>query len=149
MKEFKPLEKLYISKNVNSKTLEDMAEYLKCKPNEVKHCFETMKLNGEYDKYRVSNYETVKAEEKKIQKEQETNSLLDLNKYLFEQLKAINNKSLTEDEFKKEVERSKTTVSISQTIINNAKILLEANKQFKKQNNEVTETSKVLGIDEK
>lgn len=146
MKEFKPLEKLYISKNVNSKTLEEMAEYLKCTQREVKHCYETMKLNGEYDKYRVSNYETVKKEEEIKEKDEETNSLLDLNKYLFSQLNALKDRSLTENQFKQEVERSKAMVSVSQTIINNAKIMIEASKQFQRKSEQ---TLNILGIDNK
>ena len=141
MKEFKPLEKLYISKNVNSKTLEEMAEYLKCTQREVKHCYETMKLNGEYDKYRVSNYETVKKEEEE-QKVPAKKGLLDLNDYLFERLETLNNESLNDEQLKKEVEKTKAIVSVSQTIVNNAKILLDATKYY--QNNE-TKTSVLLG----
>ena len=138
MKEFKPTEKLYISKNCNSKTLEDMAEYLKCKPNEVKYCFETMKLNGEYDKYRVSNYETVKKEEEQMElknKIAHTKSLVDLNQVLFKQLETLNDTSLEQEQFNKEIAKTQAIVSVSQTIINNAKILLEADKHFNNQSN--------------
>lgn len=146
MKNFKPLDKLYISKNVNSKSLEEMAGYLNCTEKEVKHCYETMKLNGEYDKYRVSNYETVKKEEEIKEEDEKTNSLLDLNKYLFGQLNALNDRNLTENQFKQEVERSKAMVSVSQTIINNAKIMIEASKQFQQKSEQ---TLNILGIDNK
>lgn len=142
MKNFTPLEKLYISKNVNSKTLEDMSEYLNCKPHEVKHCYEEMKLNGEYDKYRVSNYQAVKNEEDK-QEFETANSLLDLNKLLFQQLNAINDRNLTDEQFKQETERSKVVVNIAQTIINNEKLLLEASKHFQKSEKQVLE---ILGV---
>lgn len=152
MKNFTPLEKLYISKNVNSKTLEEMASYLGCNKRDVKSCFQTMKLNGEYDKYRVSNYETVNAElenyESEMKQSESANSLLDLNKLLFQQLNAINDKSLTDDQFKQETERSKVVVSIAQTIINNEKLLLEASKHFQRSEKQVLEVLGVGGFDE-
>lgn len=141
MKNFRPLEKLYISKNVNSKTLKEMAEYLNCGQQDIKNCYETMKLNGEYDKYRVSTYDVVKQEEDDLEKEN-ANSLLDLNKLLFQQLDTITNKNLNDEQFRQETERSKVIVSIAQTIINNERLLLEASKHFQKSEKQVLE---VLG----
>lgn len=133
MREFSSLDKLFIAKNANSKTLEDMASYLGCKPHEVKTCFENMKLTGEYDKYRVSNYEEIKKieNEKAITiKASSTKSLVDLNQILFSQLEKLNNGEFTSEELEEELAKTKAMVGVSQTMINNAKILLEADKHF-------------------
>ena len=58
------------------------------------------------------------------------NKLTDLNDYLFEQLERLNNDDLTQDELDKEIEISKQVVKVSQTIINNAQLLLQAKKHF-------------------
>ena len=136
MKDFKPLDKLYISKNVNSKSLEEMAVYLNCTEKEVKHCYETMKLNGEFDKYRVSNYVAVKEEEKQLEtkrKAASTKGLVDLNQFLYTQLESLSKDNFTEEELTREIAKTKAIVSVSQTIINNAKILLDADKHFNRQ----------------
>ena len=141
--------KIYIAKNINSKPLEEMAKHLKCSKTEVKSLFEKMKINGEYEKYRNMSLEDaigcVEQENTPI----EQKSLLDLNDILFEQLSRINDRSLTTEEFKREVETSKIIVNVSQTIINNSKLLFEATKCLKKGTDKKSNVSIVLGIDDK
>ena len=56
------------------------------------------------------------------------NTLGDLNSYLFAQLDALSNPDLTGDKLKEELERSKAITDVSKTIIDNAKVVLEAKK---------------------
>lgn len=56
------------------------------------------------------------------------NTSLDLNNHLFEQLERLNDEDLTDDDLKKEVERSKAITSVSKAIIDNAKNALDAQK---------------------
>lgn len=141
--------KIYIAKNINSKSLDEIARYLKCGKTEVKNVFEKMKSNGEYDKYRNMPYQEAVEIAEKQSTPNSQNSLLDLNDILFKQLEKINDENLTEDEFKKEAETSKIVVNISQTIINNSKLLLEANKHMKKEMNNSSNVAIVLGIEDK
>lgn len=57
-------------------------------------------------------------------------SLQDLNNYLFEELERLNdNEELSNEEnFEKEMKRSKAITSVAQTIINNANTVLDAQK---------------------
>lgn len=56
------------------------------------------------------------------------NKLSDLNNYLFEQLERLNDDELSEEEFKREIERSKAVTDVSNAIINNANIALKGAK---------------------
>lgn len=47
---------------------------------------------------------------------------------MFEQLERLNKAELSGDELEKELERSKTITGLSKTIIDNAKVVLEAAK---------------------
>ena len=58
------------------------------------------------------------------------NKLIDSNNYLFEQLERLNDDSLTMEELDREIKKSKEIVKVSQTIVNNADILLKAKKYF-------------------
>lgn len=58
------------------------------------------------------------------------NKLTDLNDYLFEELENLMDKDLTQDELDREIKTAKQVVSVSQTIINNANLLLQAKKHF-------------------
>lgn len=58
------------------------------------------------------------------------NKLIDLNDYLFEQLERLNDDSLTVEQLDREIKKSKEIVKVSQTIVNNADILLKAKKYF-------------------
>lgn len=54
------------------------------------------------------------------------NTSEDLNNLLFEQLERVNDESLTDEELRREENRSKSMVSLADQIINNAKINVEA-----------------------
>lgn len=58
------------------------------------------------------------------------NDLGALNNYLFEQIERLNDDETleNEDNFDKEIERSKAITGVAKTIIDNAKLLLEAKK---------------------
>ena len=56
------------------------------------------------------------------------NKLSDLNNYLFEQLERLNDDSLSEEEFKKEVSRAKAVSSVASSIVGNANVVLKASK---------------------
>ncbi|QNR07783.1 hypothetical protein [Macrococcoides canis] len=58
------------------------------------------------------------------------NSLGDLNAYLFEQLERLNDPELTREEILLEISRSKAIADVGKTIIENAGVVLEAQKFF-------------------
>ena len=64
------------------------------------------------------------------------NNLVDLNNYLFEMLERLNDDSLKNEEFEKEIKKSKEVAKISQTIINNAELLFQTKKYFDNNNND-------------
>jgi hypothetical protein len=54
------------------------------------------------------------------------NELSDLNNHLFAQLERLGNKTLDQDGMEQEVRRTNAIVSISEQIIDNAKVALDA-----------------------
>ncbi len=56
------------------------------------------------------------------------NKLTDLNDVLFEQLERLNDDEHMEENFDKELERSKAITNVASSIINNAQLLLNAHK---------------------
>ena len=79
------------------------------------------------------------------------NNFTDLNDYLFEQLERLNDDSLTQEELDRELKISKQVVNVSQTIINNADLLLKANKYYESigcTNNEVAPLLRLRGGEE-
>ena len=58
------------------------------------------------------------------------NKLVDLNDHLFAQIERLDDEELTSEELEKEISRSKAITSVGQTIINNASLLLNAQKHF-------------------
>lgn len=56
------------------------------------------------------------------------NSLVDLNNHLFEQLERLNDDDLSDEQLKKEIDRSKSMTEVASKIIDNAKIVLDAHK---------------------
>lgn len=60
------------------------------------------------------------------------NKLSDVNEYLFESLDVLSNPDLSEEDLKKEIERSKQIASVSRTIIESGKLALDANKHIDK-----------------
>ena len=130
MKEFSIQEQVYICKNANSKTLEQIAIATASTIKEVKAEYNIMKQDGRYEKYRkMTNEEIQKLIEKQSdsnEEETQNNTLLGLNDYLFNELKILRNDSLSEEALNRELKISKQVVSVSQTIINNANLLLQA-----------------------
>ena len=149
MKEFTIQEQIYICKNVNSKTLEQLAAATVSTMSEVKNEFQNMKNDGRFEKYR-------KLTDKEIQeiinkpnneiKQEPRNKLLDLNDFLFQQLEALMDDSLTQEQLDKEIQVSKQVVSVSQTIINNANLLLQAKKHFDTTENKNSEIAPLLRL---
>lgn len=144
MKEFSIQEQIYICKNSNSKTLEELAVATLSTKADVKNEFNNMKNDGRYEKYRkmsdkeiqefIYNTENIKKDDS------ENNTLLELNNILFEQLRSLTDDSLNEVELNRELKTSKQVVSVSQTIINNASLLLQAKKHIdstKEKNNSI------------
>ena len=54
------------------------------------------------------------------------NTLTDLNNHLFAQLERLGNEELNSDELKTEISRSKAISAISQNVIANARLVLDA-----------------------
>ena len=77
------------------------------------------------------------------------NKLTDLNDYLFEQLERLTDDDLTQDELDKEIEISKQVVKVSQTIINNENLLLQAKKHFDITGEDNKKVAPLLSLGEK
>lgn len=77
------------------------------------------------------------------------NTLNDLNNYLFESLERLNDDSLSQEEFEKEIQRSNNIQKIATTIISNGQLMLNAKKHL----DEYGQSSKLdiplLGVNEK
>ena len=56
------------------------------------------------------------------------NKIQDLNDHLFAQLERLNDEDLTQEELEKEIQRSKAVTAVSNQIINNAKLALDATR---------------------
>lgn len=136
--------------------------------SEAKAVLNKLKEQGLYEKYKnmseeeyeriirkeklMKKYEKKEKEQKQSSKEIEEepeNKLLDLNDYLFQDLKILMSDSLTEDELDRELKISKQVVSVSQTIINNANLLLQAKKHFDATKNDNSEIAPLLTLDER
>ena len=134
MKEFSIQEQIYICKNANSKTLEQIAIATVSTINEVKNEYNTMKQDGRYEKYRKMTHEEIQKlinrQDNATEDDTKNNTLLGLNDYLFKELEILRDDSLTEEALNRELKISKQVVSVSQTIINNANLLLQAKKHI-------------------
>lgn len=144
MKEFTIREQIYISKNANSKTLEQMAIATTSTITDVKNEFNDMKKDGRYEKYRKMSdkeiQELIDKQNEISEENSQDNTLLELNKFLFDELRTLTDKSLSEEDLNRELKVSKQVVSVSQTIINNANLLLQAKKHIystKEDNNKI------------
>lgn len=144
MKKFTIQEQIYICKNANSKTLEELAIATVSTIREVKKEFENMKNDGRYEKYRKMTDEEIQQlvnnQATKQEENTQNNTLLELNNYLFNELKTLRDDSLSEEQLNRELKISKQVVSVSQTIINNANLLLQAKKHIdstKEDNNKI------------
>ena len=54
------------------------------------------------------------------------NTLTALNNYLFEELERLNDDSLSPEQLKQEIDRSRAVTQVSQQIVNNGKLALSA-----------------------
>ncbi len=61
------------------------------------------------------------------------NKLLDLNNHLFAQMERLGNESLSGEDLKQEIERSKAITSVSGQIVANASLALDS-KRFLREN---------------
>ena len=57
-------------------------------------------------------------------------NLLELNEILFKQIEALDDPKLTDEQFQRQVQKSEAVVKVSTTILNNARLALEAQKHF-------------------
>lgn len=152
MKQFTIQEQVYICKNANSKTLEQIAIATVSTITEVKNEFNNMKQDGRYEKYRKMSDTEIQQlinnrEIKSKTEEEPKNKLLDLNDLLFQQLTTLMDDSLTQEQLDQEIKISKQVVSVSQTIINNANLLLQAKKHFDTTQNNNSEIAPLLSLD--
>lgn len=128
---------------------------------QAKDIINKLKKEGLYEKYKnmpEDEYEQVIKEEKRLRKlkmedgrkkqvkEEPKNKLLDLNDFLFQQLETLMDDSLTQEQLNKEIQVSKQVVSVSQTIINNANLLLQAKKHFDTTENKNSEIAPLLRL---
>lgn len=67
------------------------------------------------------------------------NKLSDLNNYLFEQLERLNDEDIDTERLQFEIERTKAVTVISNQIISNAKLVLDAQKSI----SDLTESQKL------
>ena len=78
------------------------------------------------------------------------NRLTDLNNHLFEQLERLNDEDLTEENLSKEIGRAKAMTEIANSIVSNAKVILDASKFLEDSGLSLSspqETMKLLGMD--
>lgn len=144
MKEFTIEQQVYICKNANSKTLEQIAKATESTITNVKNEFNAMKKDGRFEKYRkITDAEVqqlINKQNDTNKEDSKNNTLLELNNYLFDELRALMDDSLSEEDLNRELKVSKQVVSVSQTIINNANLLLQAKKHIdttKEENNQI------------
>ena len=125
-----------------------IAQYIGVKTIYIEEIIDDLKRKGLYEHYKNLNereYEKLikqekinnnknayifKEEEEIMENNNNNNNLTKLNDVLFEQLRRLSNENLSEKELDKELAVSKQVVSVSQTIINNANLLLQARKHF-------------------
>lgn len=74
------------------------------------------------------------------------NNIQDLNKILFERIEALENNELSDDALNREITKTDAIVKVSTTILNNAKLALEAQKQFDEYGTGRTVDIPLLGI---
>lgn len=74
------------------------------------------------------------------------NNIQDLNKILFERIEALENNDLSDEALNREITKTDAIVKVSTTILNNAKLALEAQKQFDEYGTGRTVDIPLLGI---
>lgn len=111
---------------------------------------EARKIFGNLNLTNKSNIQIQKQETHKNQRRGEMrNKLSDLNNYLFEQLERLNDDDLGEEEFSREIERSKAVTDVANAIINNANVALKGAKFLEEQGFDIynNDAIKLLGGD--
>lgn len=58
------------------------------------------------------------------------NNLTNLNDILFDQIRKLENDDLSDEAFEKEIKKSEQLTKLSVVVLNNAKLALDAQKQF-------------------
>lgn len=123
---------------------------------EVNEILIELMKKGLYEKYKnmpEEEYERVIKNEKRQMKNKReerkmpSNNLMGLNDILFDQLRKLNSDTLSQDELNDEIRISKQVVSVSQTIINNANLLLQSKKYFDKTNTANSEIAPLLSLE--
>lgn len=71
------------------------------------------------------------------------NKLIDLNNHLFEQLERLNDDELSDEQLEREIKRTKAMCNVGKVIVENASVVLEAQKHF---NEYGIETPEMLAI---
>lgn len=77
------------------------------------------------------------------------NTLSDLNNYLFEQMERLQDDSLSDEQFEREIKRSESIQKIAKTIIDNGALALNARKHMDEYGNGANVEVPLLGITNK
>jgi hypothetical protein len=81
----------------------------------------------------------------KMNKDQ-SNNLSDLNAVLFNQIRNIENKELSDEELEREIKKSESITKVASVILANAKLALDAQKLFEEYGTGRTVDIPLLGI---
>lgn len=76
-----------------------------------------------------------------------SNKLEDLNDMLFNQLVRLDKDDISDDELKKEVDRSKAMNSVAHTIVDNARVVLSAAKFMDDRINPNSKLPHMIGVE--
>lgn len=77
-----------------------------------------------------------------------SNNLSDLNDMLFNQLVRLDKDDINDDELKKEIDRSKAMNRIAHTIVDNARVVLDANKFMDTREDTNLKLPRMIGVKE-
>lgn len=77
-----------------------------------------------------------------------SNNLSDLNDMLFNQLVRLDKDDINDDELKKEIDRSKVMNGIAHTIVDNARVVLDANKFMDTREDTNLKLPRMIGVKE-
>ncbi len=76
----------------------------------------------------------------------QSNNLSDLNEVLFNQIRNIENKELSDEELEREIKKSESITKVASVILANAKLALDAQKLFEEYGTGRTVDIPLLGI---
>lgn len=77
-----------------------------------------------------------------------SNNLSDLNDMLFNQLVRLDKDDIKDDELKKGIDRSKAMNGIAHTIVDNARVVLDANKFMDTREDSNLKLPRMIGVKE-